>query len=406
MLSKLLHPIGLQNAFIDVGDSPISDSKRKKRVSKKVKADVEYDIHTCTNLRVLKKEDLRTIAIKNKLRITGNKNILIQRIEEHKVKIRCAKVIQCIFRGHLVRLAIRLRGPGFGQIDSCNNSTDFYTLEPLSEISFRDFYSYKDVGGFVYGFNVNSLIELMKTKGSVLNPYNREVFSPRILSEIRTLYRVIQIVFCEARADTSSQDNTNTNLVNSNTNNPVGQRPPISDIERQTSTEILQQYNPYSIQLNRLMSLLEYNQLINRMSEIRRKTVAQRMVDLFIEIDLLGNYTQELWFSGLNRLEYLRLYRNLYDIWYYRGNLSENVKIRICPLGSPFHGIFTNPTYNQDVTLERIKNACICVFENMVYTGVDAEHRKLGVLHCLTALTIVSLPARTAIPWLYESVAM
>jgi len=412
MLSKILHPIGdIQNAFIDVADSSISEPKKKRRVPKNSESK-HVDIHTCTNLQVLKKDDLRTIAKTNKLRITGNKHILIQRIEEHKCKIRSAVVIQGLFRGHLVRFAIRLRGPGFGHTELCNNATDFYTLEPLSDIAPRDFYSYSDIGGFVYGFNVNSLIELMKTKGNIMNPYNREVFSPVILSEIRVLYRVIQIVFGEVRPE-------NEGLVGgSGRNNPVGPNGRgggggrgvntiiISEMERQTSLQITQQYNPFSIQLNRFMSLVEYNNLVNRMSEIRRKTIAQRMIDLFIEIDLLGNYTQVSWFSGLNRLEYLRLYRTLYDIWSYRGNLSANVKIRICPLGSPFHGMFTNPTYNQDVSLERIQNACLGVFENMIYTGVDEEHRKLGTLHCLTALTVVSMSARVAIPWLYESIQL
>ena len=40
----------------------------------------------------------------------------------------------------------------------------------------------------------------------------------------------------------------------------------------------------------------------------------------------------------------------------------------------------------------------------MVYMGIDADHRNLGAFHILTALTIVSIPARTAMPWLYESI--
>jgi hypothetical protein len=395
MLSKLLHPIGLQNAFIDA-DSSVSDSKKKKTDSKLKTTDLNK---SSINLHTLKKDDLRTIAKANKLRITGNKSILIQRIEEYKIKISCAIVIQSIFRRHLVQFSFRLRGVAFGHTELCNNQTDFYTLEPLSEIIFRDFYSYKDTSGFIYGFNVNSLIELMKTKGNVMNPYNREVFSAKTLSEIKILNRIIQIVFSEQ--PTNTKDSSCVAV-----GNTANVRPAISDMELQTSTRILQQYNTFSLQLNRFMSLTEYNTLVNQMMEIRRKTIGQRIVDLFIEIDLLGNYTQSVWFSSLNRFEYLRLYRNIYDIWSYRANLSANLKLRICPFGSPFHGMFTSPTYNQDVTLERIQNACLCVFENIVYTGVDLEHRKLGILHCLTALTIVSLPARAAIPWLYESVEL
>ena len=43
--------------------------------------------------------------------------------------------------------------------------------------------------------------------------------------------------------------------------------------------------------------------------------------------------------------------------------------------------------------------------ENMVYSGVDEDHRKIGALHVLSALTVVSSGARETMPWLYESVA-
>jgi len=36
--------------------------------------------------------------------------------------------------------------------------------------------------------------------------------------------------------------------------------------------------------------------------------------------------------------------------------------------------------------------------------GIDNDHRQLGALHSLTALTLVSPEARTGLPWLYESV--
>ena len=404
MLSKLLHPIGLQNEFIKT-DSDSSGCKKKKASLNVSNINTDLTQTPALNLDVLKKDDLRKIAKDNKLRITGNKNILVQRIEEHKCKIRSSVVIQCIFRGHLVRVSFRLRGPGFRHTGLCNNQTDFYTLEPLAEIGFRDFYSYADERGFIYGFNVNSLIVLMKNRGNVVNPYNREMISEGVLREIRRLYRVIQIVLpeCSENVVVVGGDRGAGAGVGVPVNTPVMV---ISEMEQRTSVNIIQQYSPFSLQINRLMSMVEYNNRINRMTEIRRKPMNQRIVDLFIEIDLLGNYTQSSWFMRLNRLEYMRLYRTLYDIWSYRGNLSSAVKLRICPLGSPFNGLFTNPIYNQDISLERIQNSCLCVFENMVYTGVDEEHRKLGTLHCLTGLTVVSHSARMAMQWLYESIVL
>jgi hypothetical protein len=38
--------------------------------------------------------------------------------------------------------------------------------------------------------------------------------------------------------------------------------------------------------------------------------------------------------------------------------------------------------------------------------GLDDEHRKLGVFHALSALTVVSIGARSTMPWLYESLVI
>jgi hypothetical protein len=140
---------------------------------------------------------------------------------------------------------------------------------------------------------------------------------------------------------------------------------------------------------------------IARLVEIRNNSLSQRVINVFLEIDHLGNYTQISWFNSLTINGYIRLYRNLYDIWYLRSNMPRETRLNICPLQNPFS--------NQRMIgfdLDQVKTACIEVFENLVYTGIDDEHRKLGAFHALTALTIVSLGARDAMPWLYESVSI
>jgi hypothetical protein len=143
----------------------------------------------------------------------------------------------------------------------------------------------------------------------------------------------------------------------------------------------------------------------NKIIEMRRKPIETRIQELFMEIDQLGNYTQSAWFSNLQRHEYIVLYRNLYDIWSFRGQLSNEIKNNICPLFDPFTEIFTQPIYQNQILEEQIKSACLTIIENLVYSGIDEDHRKIGTLHALTALTLVSRNARNAMPWLYESVA-
>jgi hypothetical protein len=133
--------------------------------------------------------------------------------------------------------------------------------------------------------------------------------------------------------------------------------------------------------------------------------VNARIQELFMEIDQLGNYTQSSWFSELSRRDYVRLYRIVYDIWNFRAQLSNEIKQKICPLFEPFMNIFARPIYHTDISHEEIQFACITIMENMIYSGVDDEYRKLGALHVLSGLTIVSSGARQSLPWLYESIA-
>jgi hypothetical protein len=143
----------------------------------------------------------------------------------------------------------------------------------------------------------------------------------------------------------------------------------------------------------------------NKIVEMRRKPMETRIQELFMEIDQLGNYTQGSWFSNLQRREYILLYRHLYDIWSYRGQLNNEIKNKICPLFDPFTEIFAQPIYQNHILEDQIKLACLTIIENLVYSGIDEDNKKIGALHALSGLTLVSIEARNVMPWLYESVA-
>jgi len=249
----------------------------------------------------------------------------------------------------------------------CANDNDFYTLEPLNEIPFEYFYTFS-CGNVLYGCNIISLIKLMQSKTVVKNPYNRENFSPEMIANVNRLYRMIRVVF----------------------GLPVD-APVIKN-------------NPCMHQTVITNTFMNMNHVIeNRMNQLRtiwEKRIDIRIRDLFIEMDHLGNYTHSRWFIMLDRRDFIRLFRTIYEIWAFRGSLSRETKMMICVLGDPFHGI--NRGYIHDSSLEVLREICLRIMENMVYCGIDDEYRKIGTLHVLTALTNVSLEARTALPWLYE----
>ena len=147
-------------------------------------------------------------------------------------------------------------------------------------------------------------------------------------------------------------------------------------------------------------------QVIHKIRDVRTKSIEERSRLLFTEIDQLGHYTQSSWFTNLERREYLRYFRCIHDIWVFRAQLSSDIKHKICPLWDPFIFLTTNTSINLvEMTKEQLANLCLSVMEDIVYTGIDHEFKVLGAFHVLVALTIVSLPARGNMPWLYESVA-
>ena len=150
-------------------------------------------------LNKYKLPELKQMAKYNKLTQTGTKSTLIQKLQ-HFFKLHLAALtLQKIVRGRFVRHVLHnhYRGAAFFDRKRCVNETDFFTLEPLHEIPFQQFFSFTDDHAFTYGFDIQSLILLHRTKEKLINPYNREEFALNIYSRIFTLYHLIRIVFPE-----------------------------------------------------------------------------------------------------------------------------------------------------------------------------------------------------------------
>ena len=247
-------------------------------------------------LKTYKLPQLKDMVKKFGLPRTGNKCVLIERIEGYFCKMKVSTIIQKNFRSWMVRQSFKLRGDAYKNRKVCVNDTDFVTLEPLDEIPNKEFYSYKDSNNFIYGFNIFSLIEMIKSKGKIHNPYNREKIPNNTLHDIISLNNIIYIIFPEYHSRNKSQINMNI------------QRPsPVSSpVIRNNiyATENLSNYyfNPRIMNNSNSQNLsqelrMKYCLLVEK----RNKPIDTRIQEIFIEIDQLGNYTQSQWFSNLDR---------------------------------------------------------------------------------------------------------
>jgi len=255
--------------------------------------------------------------------------------------------IQKMVRNLFIKKLNILKGPAFLNRRLCNNATDFYTLEDIKDIHMEQFMSFKDVDGFIYGFDILSLYTyIKKNKKNASNPYNRNKFTEK--------------------------------------NNPM---------------EIIERI----VNLSKILNI-KTNIVIPKQTITFQKQIELRALAIFQEIDNLGNYTNSSWLLNLNGHQLTYFITELFDIWNYRAQLSYNTKIQICPpLGNPFQNIDIQRV-NTIFSLNHLKIIALTIIEKLVRLGINDEFKTLGSYYVLTALTIVSQEASSALPWLYQSV--
>jgi hypothetical protein len=361
------------------------------------------EYHNKENLQKVPLASLKKFAKSLKLKITAKKNIIIERIEEYFYRTFRAVLIQKIFRGYLVRMYFGLRGPAFKYRDKCVNVNDGYTLEPIHEIPFERFYSLVDSKNYIYGFDVVYLLIEMKTKYNPMNIFSRENLPVQDVKNIIHLEHLIRIISPDAIEREEYEKLNRRYIVNTYVSSTVPIPPNITVRNRHIHFDEENVELPTPPQQNRGENQTRQDDIYiveRQLREIREKTVEQRVQDLFIEIDLLGNYTSSVWFSSIGN--YMVFFRHLSSIWNNRLRLSIEERRKICQIGDPFMHVGT-VVLNR--TNEEMKEICLTVMENLIYGGVDIEYRKLGAYRVIMAFTIVNINARNSYYWLYESIA-
>lgn len=292
-------------------------------------------------------QQLKMITKQYKLKLSGNKKELLDRLYTHFFLSTYILKIQKRIRGWIQRKYNKCRGPAYTKRGLCTNTTDFFTMEDLKDLSKEQFFSYEDDDGFIYGFDLVSLYNLIyKTEGTIKNPYNRRPIQQKVMDTFRTLLRLSKVMHIPI-------------CIN------------IKDIEYEITD---------------------------------KKSLELRTVALFQHIDSLGNYSSPNWFMDLGKEQLIKLLRELCDIWLYRAPLTIETKCAICPPhGNPFGNI--NISYLHRIHhLDEIRKIVLTILDNFVYTGIDRDNKCLGAFYVLGSLTLVSTQAALSLPWLYESV--
>jgi len=295
-----------------------------------------------------KVQELKDICKYYKLKTSGTKEKLNNNIFTFLKDSYNANIIQKAWKNYCIKKIIFLHGPASKNRKLCVNETEFFTMEPLNTISYSQFFSFKDVDNMIYGFDIMSLYNLIKTdRTKATNPYNRNPITKKIRKDLKCLILYSKITGNELNIE-------------------------IEEPKEKTGN-IMQQHT-------------------------------MKIKSLFQEIDRLGNYTNVDWLLNLCRGNIMRFMRELHDIWHYRAHLTEEIKNEICPpTGNPF--LRLNIFNLQHLEMPDLYYILIKVLEPLIRNGINHESRCLGSNYILCALTIVNSDAAEALPWLYYSVS-
>lgn len=314
--------------------------------------------------------DLRTLCSHYGVKKSGTKPELTQRIYTFLKQTYYIVRLQRMFRSFISNKYRMLCGPGYLHTSDCVNDTDFYTFDKLSKIRPMELFTYRDNDDKIYGFHIASIFHLIiSSYPNITNPYNRSVIPSSVIKNVYE--KLVYGSLLGFRVSVKLDDDDNVH----------------NDDEAAT------------------VASADASSAAGGLT--REKQEELFIVDLFQHINTLGNYSDSEWFIALQRTELIRFIRNIHDIWYYRANLTQEMKERICPPnGNPFvlHNAHVNLNVLTLLTDPEIRTICVSIIDRMVRRGISREDQCLGAFYVLATLTIVNQDARNAMPWLYEAV--
>jgi hypothetical protein len=296
----------------------------------------------------------------------------------------------------------RLRGPALFNRGICVNEIDFYSLDPIIEIESCEFFSFKDdsdAGGHIYGFHIDSIVELIVksdenywdnfkknigimcyrqlirnifnhyNKIKIANPYTRTLLSSSVKLKVITLmakaiYSKPQTAHCYGGDGSGFGIGVGNGVgIGNGAGNGTGNG---------TGNGILIDYKTH----------------------IRNKAFA-----IFQKIDKHGYFTDFNWLFE-ERPQLIKIfYRKLALLWNFEFGLSETAKYKIAKTGV---ALFANCNEIMNFRGDKyhLLDKVLDVVNKMVSNGETDGDQQSGCIIVLYALATINNACIRANPWL------
>lgn len=323
---------------------------------------------------------LKMVCKEFKLKVMGKKADLVERIVRNHSCMVAGSFLQDKVKRAIARRWLKLHGPALFDKSSCVNDMDLMGAD-IADLPMDQMFSFAD-NGFVYAFDIatfGSLIVKNYQKDKIKNPYTRDDIQYDVFSDFKNL--ILYSALLKRKFYTVHPDET--------TNGGDSQVNTTTTVANNTITIT------HSVQ----------NGVVNVEVDMTTEEIDDELRSLFYVVDSYGYYTNPDWVINMSSGQLRGFLRDMMEIFNFRANLTHNAMTRIInPTGilernSNGFRQWLRVTFDEDVLKRKV-----CEFmKKLVMTGVEQGDRDLGTLYVLTALTLNSPDAASAMPWLYES---
>ena len=268
-----------------------------------------------------------------------------------------------------------LHGPAFNNRQLCVNDSDFFTLDELKDIPNDDFFSFNDEKKFLYGFSIDSIIQLiLKSDENYCEQFSRKIKNKNNTNSQSKIcyYQFIKILY---------NHYSKIKIMNPYTRFVID--------------------NKIKLKAIRLYARKEYD--TNRVEQVEeviniKTLVKNKCLNIFQKIDMFGYQTNLNWLYNQNQTVLKIFYKKLALLWNFEFGLNNEARYKISRSYNIFINLHDIMISKQDkyTLLDKILEPV----NAMVSNGQTDSDKQSGCIIVLYAMAFIDNRCILANPWL------
>ena len=283
--------------------------------------------------------------------------------------------LQRYIKKSLLLLKKYTHGPAFNNRQLCVNDSDFFTLDELKDIPNDDFFSFIDEKKFIYGFSIDSIIQLiLKSDENYFDQFSRKIKHRHTTNTTPKLcyYQFIKILY---------NHYSKIKIINPYTR---------FVIDNKIKLKAIRLYARKEYDINRIEHIVE---VVDIKIVVKNKCLA-----IFQKIDMFGYQTDINWLYDQNQTVLKIFYKKLALLWNFEFGLNNEARYKI----AHSHNIFVNL---HDIMISKqdkytLLDKILEPVNAMVSNGRTDSDKQSGCIIVLYALAFINNRCVMANPWL------